>query len=379
MRGTMKYCTCSIALSLDGASDLMYVCSDCLPLSQGQGHLSDALRSPFLRELRQLAADLGQAVCETVPASKGIPARFKRMRLAALPSSSSITDIGAAAEASPKLAQPPPGAEEAHGEKDTRKQQQQQQEEDVELRRERKRHDRAVDAQRGPPPAPCCDWLMEQELVPDLLMVWELCMVRGVLVPPSTGELEDCTCTNIHCLSICHLTFLLHLSLQSFSYLFGLPPMSFRALEASVCPLPLLHRAPAVEGTTPATELLDPAAAASSLLLRDLHHGLLRVADGWSPKHLREAPEFAQPVPSDPRALQWQERLWLCLLSPAHAAHLCEEARVGSTPEGREQVLCGRCSVPSQLLVNAAASHPSTGLLLPHGEQTSPSDLIRPS
>ena len=35
-----------------------------------------------------------------------------------------------------------------------------------------------ADSGRGEPPAPCCDWLLDQDLIPDLLMVWEACMVR---------------------------------------------------------------------------------------------------------------------------------------------------------------------------------------------------------
>ncbi len=116
--------------------------------------------------------------------------------------------------------------------------------------------------------------------------------------------------------------------------------MSFRALEAAICPLPLSREAsahlaaaagPDAGGITPppaAFPLLDPSASASALILRDLHHGLIRVADGWNPKHMRAAPDAAQLLPEDPRAQIWQERLWMCLLAPAHAETVAAEAKV---------------------------------------------------
>ena len=45
-------------------------------------------------------------------------------------------------------------------------------------RRQRRLLEHNADAKRGEPPAPCCDWLLDQDLIPDLLMVWEACMVR---------------------------------------------------------------------------------------------------------------------------------------------------------------------------------------------------------
>ncbi|GAX74062.1 hypothetical protein CEUSTIGMA_g1512.t1 [Chlamydomonas eustigma] len=158
---------------------------------------------------------------------------------------------------------------------------------------QRSKAERMAEELRGEPPAPCQDWLLEEELVPEVLMVWEVCM--------------------------------------AFSYIFGLPPMSFRALEAALCPLPPSHTWSQELVPTPVTSstlnlLIDPAASASSVLLRDLHHGLIRVADGWNPKYLRPAPDTAQQSPEEPKAQLWQERLWMCILAPAHVCHVESEA-----------------------------------------------------
>jgi hypothetical protein len=83
--------------------------------------------------------------------------------------------------------------------------------------------------------------------------------------------------------------------------------------------------------------LVNPAASASSVLLRDLHHGLIRVADGWSPKYPRPAPDTAQQAPEEPKAQLWQERLWMCILAPAHVCHVEPEAKV--TISGMHDIL----------------------------------------
>ena len=112
--------------------------------------------------------------------------------------------------------------------------------------------------------------------------------------------------------------------MQSFDYLFGIPPLPFRVFEASICPLPLTQP----QGIPGSFFSIDPASSASSLVLRDIHHGLLKVAEGWAPKFVRPAPEMASGSHPDVRANQWQERLWICLLSPNNAHVVSDEAKV---------------------------------------------------
>ena len=144
-----------------------------------------ALGVPFMNELRELAVRLGQSVEEDpVGPSKTSSSKWglkplRRMRLAATnPSESDALNAstlgmgGASAaespappsdekETKPVLAPSRPGPEippDAY-------------ERLLLLQRQR------IEAERGDPPEPCQEWLIDIAFVPDLLMVWEACMV----------------------------------------------------------------------------------------------------------------------------------------------------------------------------------------------------------
>ena len=268
-----------------------------MPHLQGQGSLGTLTNGPFLSELRLAAIsqvqDVGEPTKPSAPTYDSpqplaqnrvftLP-RFRRVRLAADPGETeghadvAKEAVSPAIEVKREIKEPTPEQEENKDDSAARRQRQQRQQ-------------RVVDAQRGEPPAPCCNWLLDQELIPDLLMVWEACMVRVEDENPisnvgdSSRHLRQSPCAVNLLISSVHILLsheLLTKSVasvtptptQSFSYLFGLPPMPFRALEASICPLPLLPSASDLAEGALRPLILDPSASASSLLLRDLHHG----------------------------------------------------------------------------------------------------------
>ena len=130
-----------------------------------------------MNELRDLAVRSGQSVDEDAVAAKPKvwgPKVLKRMKLASEPDS----------EAS-KLAAPSPAPAIEHVSDPSRS---------ISYPASRDRDtaspaprcardsrsgllEHRADLQRGEPPKPSCDWLLDMDVVPNLLMVWEACMV----------------------------------------------------------------------------------------------------------------------------------------------------------------------------------------------------------
>ena len=152
---------------------------------QVQGSHLIVLGSLFMNELRELAVRLGQPV-EEDPAgpskpssSKGGIKPLRRMRLAAVNPSesdalnSSTSGMGGASaagspalpsdenETKPAFALSRPGPETPPDASERL----------LLLQRQ------LIEAERGDPPEPCQEWLIDIKFVPDLLMVWEACMV----------------------------------------------------------------------------------------------------------------------------------------------------------------------------------------------------------
>lgn len=198
--------------------------------------------------------------------------------------------------------------------------------------------------QRGPPPQPCMGFRLVPELVPDLLMIWELT--------------------------------------SAFSHLFQLPPITLPALEAAIMPGPLPRsrarptpvlappgscvepeevedaeldyahvslakvlsdrqnpqlqhqRRQHGEEYDPMT-LLDVDGCASGLILRDLHASLVKVIDGFSIKKLHDPPDQGKLNADDNKTEMWQERIWQAVLDHKAAPECIQPgARVGGDGGG---------------------------------------------
>ncbi|MEW5299388.1 MAG: hypothetical protein WDW36_002408 [Sanguina aurantia] len=222
----------------------------------------------------------------------------------------------------------------------------------------------AADSARGPPPAACSDWHMDADMVPSVLALWEMCMTFNDLLhlPPfPLRYLEAAICVGPRLLP-------------------DTPPAPAAAADAATNGTPTANVKPeaaadhtpadvrtegqgvkseadngaAAEDKEPdpaAASTADPESAAdlksepsvprydpaslanrdylhSSLLMRDIHWGLLRLADsGGRPVRAIEPPELARPVMEDPKAELWPERTWhVVLAAPAELSST--EARV---------------------------------------------------
>ncbi|KAJ9507563.1 hypothetical protein QJQ45_019375 [Haematococcus lacustris] len=188
-----------------------------------------------------------------------------------------------------------------------------------------------ADLDRGPPPQPTTSFRLEPSMVPDMLLVWDLCM--------------------------------------TFSNLLQLPPISMEAFEAAIMPgpLPALQPQPAPVAGPPGGvtsvdseggrstndrmdagmaglphhdtasggaafnmhSLLDLDAAASAAVLRDVHAALLKCVDGFSIKKVQEAPTTGRLAADDAKAEQWQARTCAAILESRSAtpiSHVAKEA-----------------------------------------------------